>query len=178
MHRDVIELLNHDHRMAQRLFHGYEAETCAVQRHRAVDTMVHTLSTHLALEEIVLYPLIRQVVPNGNQAVNDRVIAHQDDKRVLVALNRANRDRSGTDELVAALREQVDHHVRPESRLLDKLRNCVDLHAIDELGRVLEQLKQLVSTQPCPQPPGEPPLLPLTAEIAATYDRLWDACNA
>lgn len=171
---DAVELLNRDRCPARRLFHDYETQPDEVQRRCTVDAVVTTLSTLLALEEMIVYPLVRQVVPNGNQTADARVAAHTELKRILVALDAANRDQSRTHSLVAVLREEVEQHLRPETQLLDKLRNCVDLQMVADLGGIVEQLKQLVPASARPAPPDEPPLLPLTATIAAAYDRLWD----
>lgn len=172
---DAIELLGRDYRMVTRLFCDYERRASEARRRRTVDAIVDTLSTYLALEEMMVYPLVQQVVPNGNHEIDFRLVAHVATKHILVALYTVNRrSRQERNELVAVLREEVEQHRRFEAQLLEKFRNCVDQQALDDLGAILVQLKEHIAVRAQLHPSDEPALLPLTADIAATYDRLWD----
>ena len=73
---DAIELLSHDHRMVEQLFRDYDAAASDSQRRGVVAILVRELSKHVALKELIVYPLARQVLPDGDNAVDERLKAH------------------------------------------------------------------------------------------------------
>ncbi|WP_143631331.1 hemerythrin domain-containing protein, partial [Streptomyces thermovulgaris] len=67
---DAIELLKHDHRRVEQLFRDYRAAASRTQRRAVVELMIRELSQHAALEEMMLYPLAKKVLPDGEQRVD------------------------------------------------------------------------------------------------------------
>jgi hypothetical protein len=172
---DVIEMLEHDHRMVEQLFRDYQAARTDEQRRGVVEILVRELSKHAALEELTVYPVIRRLRPDSAAEVDDHLDEHLDVKNTLVELDRlsAGDDREG--ELVARLRRETEHHIRDEeSRLLPVLRATADHRELDELGRRLRQAKSMAPTRPHPHAPNRPPALALAAPFAAFYDRIRD----
>ena len=173
---DAIDLLSHDHRMVEQLFRDYEAAASDTQRRGVVEMLIRELSKHAALVELIIYPLAKDVLPEGHSAVEERLNAHLNLKFILYALDKLPaEDREATDHLIAKLQQAVDKHVRTDEReLLPKLRDALDQHALDELGYVLDQAKKVAPTRPHPHAPDQPPALVLAAPVAAAYDRLRD----
>lgn len=172
---DAIELLSHDHRMVEQLFRDYAASASDSQRTGVVDIMIRELSKHAALEELMVYPLAKQVMPDQSAAVDERLNLHMDVKHTLVELDRARNDRDRTDELMSDLRREVEEHIcADEDELLPLLRDAVDQEALDDLGQALDEGKKIAPTRAHPAAPDEPPLLALAAPVAALYDRLRD----
>jgi hemerythrin superfamily protein len=172
---DAIELLCHDHRMVEQLFRDYRAAASDSQRRGVVEIMIRELSKHAALEELLVYPLARQVLPDGRREVDEHLAEHLSVKRTLTALDRLSAGDDQADGLMAELQRDVEQHVREEEgELLPRLREAVDAQTLDELGRVLDQAKRSAPTRPHPHAPDQPPLLTLAAPVAAMYDRLRD----
>lgn len=172
---DAIELLCHDHRMVEQLFRDYQAAGSDTQRRGVVEIAVRELSKHAALEELLFYPLARKVLPDGQQMIDEHLAEHLSVKKTLAALDELSPGDERTDALMAELQREIEHHVREEETdLMPKLRAAVDEQALEELGQVLDQAKQIAPTRPHPQAPDQPPALALAAPLATIYDRLRD----
>lgn len=173
---DAIELLNHDHRMIEQLFRDYRAAASDTQRRAVAETLVRELSKHAALEELMVYPLARRVLPDGGGKIQEHLAQHQAVKETLLALDKKlSSGDERTDELMEHLRREIGEHVREEEdELLPRVREAVDQKELDELGRLLARAKQAAPTRPHPNAPDQPPALTLVGPVAAAYDRLRD----
>ncbi|MFH9352135.1 hemerythrin domain-containing protein [Kitasatospora sp. NPDC017646] len=89
---DAIELLEHDHRMVEQLFRDYPAAASDTQRRGVVEVLIRELSEHAALEELMVYPLARKVLPDGDRLIDRHLAEHGGVKRSLLALDRLGRD--------------------------------------------------------------------------------------
>lgn len=172
---DAIELLCHDHRMVEQLFRDYRAAGNDTQRRGVVDLVVRELSKHAALEELMVYPLAKRVLPDGRQEIDEHLAEHMGAKKVLLALDGLAAGDDRTDSLMAELQREIEQHVQEEEgQLMPRLREAVDQQALDELGQELDRAKRTAPTRPHPHAPEEPPALTLAAPVAAIYDRLRD----
>jgi len=172
---DAIELLCHDHRMVEQLFRDYQAVGSDTQRRGVVEIIVRELSKHAALEELMVYPLARKVLPNGDKEIDEHLSEHADVKKTLAALDALAEGDEQTGELMGELQKEIEHHVQEEEgELMPKLRDAVDQEALDELGQALDQAKKVAPTRPHPQAPDTAPGLTLAGPVAAIYDRLRD----
>ncbi|OII65457.1 cation-binding protein [Streptomyces sp. CC53] len=172
---DALELLAHDHRMVEQLFRDYRAAASDTQRRAVVEVLVRELSKHAVLEELMVYPVAKEVLPDGPREVEQRLGEHRAVKQTFLALDRLTAGDERTDGLVDALRRDVEQHVRDdEGELTPRLRGAVSQQDLDELGGLLDEAKQTAPTRPHPHAPEEPPALALAAPVAAAYDRLRD----
>ncbi|MGI5347897.1 hemerythrin domain-containing protein [Streptomyces sp. CA-250714] len=192
---DAIDVLEHDHRMVEQLFRDYHAAASARQRRAVVETLIRELSKHAALEELMVYPLARKVLPDGQQDVDEHLAEHMGVKKTLFALDRLptadrhsdtypdghlggegdQRVQERTDTLMAELQREIEEHVAEEEGLMfPKLRAALDQQTLDELGRSLEKAKQTAPTRPHPHAPDQPPALAMAAPVATVYDRMRD----
>ena len=172
---DAIELLCHDHRMVEQLFRDYQAVGSNNQRRGVVEIIVRELSKHAALEELMFYPLARQVLPEGHQEIDEHLAEHLSVKKTLLALDGLSAGDDRTDGLIEELQREIKHHVQEEEgELMPKVREAVDQQALDELGQAIDQAKQTAPTRPHPHAPDQPPGLVLAGPLAAIYDRLRD----
>jgi hemerythrin superfamily protein len=172
---DAIELLKHDHRMVEQLFRGYHTAASDTQRRAVVETLIRELSKHAALEELMVYPLARKVLPDRGQEIDEHLAEHKEAKKTLLALDRLSAGDERTDELMERLRQEVEEHVREEEgELLPRLRDAVSQEELDRLGRLLARAKQSAPTRPHPNAPDKPPALALLGPATAAYDRFRD----
>lgn len=172
---DALDVLAHDHRMVEQLFRDYEAAASDRQRRGVVELLVRELSKHAALEEMLVYPLARKVLPDGDREVDEHLGEHMGVKRTLLALDRLGEGDRRTGELVAELRREVTEHIQEEEgTFMPRLRSAVSQEQLDQLGELIGQAKQGAPTRPHPHAPLQPPALTLAAPVAAAYDRLRD----
>lgn len=172
---DAVELLMHDHRMVEQLFRDYDAAASDVQRRGVVEIMVRELSKHAALEELMVYPLAKQVLPDGAEEIDKHLAEHMTVKKLLLELDKLGEGDEQTGPLMEQLRGDVEEHVADEEGdLLPRLRQHVDEQALTELGAELDKAKHTAPTRPHPAAPTEPPALALAAPVAAIYDRMRD----
>jgi hemerythrin superfamily protein len=172
---DAVELLMHDHRMVEQLFRDYDAAASPAQRRAVVEVLIRELSKHAALEELMVYPLARKLLPDGQQEIDDHLAEHMTVKKLLLQLDKLGAGDSQTDSLMDQLHAGVaDHIEEEEGHLLPRLRELVDAQALAELGEALDKGKHTAPTRPHPLAPTEPPALTLAAPVAAIYDRLRD----
>ncbi|MFI1169388.1 hemerythrin domain-containing protein [Streptomyces sp. NPDC020801] len=172
---DAIELLTHDHRMVEQLFRDYHAAASETQRRGVVELAVRELSRHAALEEMMVYPMARKVLPDGAEKIDEHLSEHMAVKKLLLALDKLPPGDEREGELMAELRDEVEEHVREEEgETLPLLREHVSQQELDELGRLLEQAKQSAPTRPHPNAPDHPPALTVLGPVAAAYDRFRD----
>jgi hemerythrin superfamily protein len=172
---DALEVLAHDHRMVEQLFRDYEAAASARQRRGVAELLVRELSKHAALEEMLVYPLARKALPDGDREVDEHLNEHMAVKKTLLALDRLDEGDARADELVDELRREVEQHIREEEGvMMPRLREAVSQQDLDELGRMIDRAKQGAPTRPHPNAPEKPPALTLAAPLAAAYDRLRD----
>jgi hemerythrin superfamily protein len=172
---DAIELLKHDHRMVEQLFRDYRAAASEGQRRGVVEIAIRELSKHAALEELMVYPLARQVLPDGAAEIDEHLAEHLAVKKTLAALDELKAGDDRTEELMDQLEREVTEHVaEEEGQLMPRLRDAVDAQALAELGDALDKAKATAPTRPHPLAPDQPPTLALAAPVAAIYDRLRD----
>jgi hemerythrin superfamily protein len=172
---DAIELLCHDHRMVEQLFRDYRAAATDGQRRGVVEIIVRELSKHAALEELVFYPLAREVLPDGRKEIDEHLAEHLSVKKTLLALDGLSAGDDRTDALMADLQRDVEAHVQEEEgELMPRLRGVCDEQALQELGQELDKGKRTAPTRPHPAAPDKPPLLTVAAPVAAIYDRMRD----
>lgn len=172
---DAIELLEHDHRMVEQLFRDYDAAGSDAQRRAVVEVLIRELSKHAALEELMVYPLAKKVLPDGAQEIDQHLSEHMAAKKLLLALDKLGAGDEQTGPLLDELHRDLTEHIEEEENdLLPRLRRHVDEQALIELGEALDKGKHTAPTRPHPAAPTEPPALALAAPIAAIYDRMRD----
>ncbi|MBO8195265.1 hemerythrin domain-containing protein [Streptomyces oryzae] len=192
---DAIELLTHDHRMVEQLFRDYRGAASARQRRAVVETVIRELSKHAAVEELLVYPLARKVMADGQQEIDEQLAEHMGVKKTLLALDQlptadrhsdtypdGHRGGEGdeqvferTDRLMDELQREVEEHVAEEEGLMfPKLRAALDQQTLDELADELKKAKIAAPSRPHPHAPDQPPALAMAAPVAGVYDRLRD----
>jgi hemerythrin superfamily protein len=172
---DAIELLSHDHRMVEQLFRDYAAAASEAQRKGVVDILIRELSKHAALEELMVYPLAKQVLEGGASEIDQHLDEHMTVKRLLAELDGMPASDERMTGLVDQLQQAIEEHVREEEgTLFPRLRAATDQQALAELGTALDEGKSTAPTRPHPHAPTEPPALAIAAPVAAIYDRLRD----
>ncbi|MDQ1373854.1 MAG: hypothetical protein QOJ09_1192 [Actinomycetota bacterium] len=177
---DAIELLIADHRTVEQLFKQFEAarSDAHVARHLA-DEIVKELSIHAVIEEQVLYPTIRKVLPDGGRVADHAIQEHQEVKDLLTLVDGKDVADPDVRATLAKIKQVVEGHVaEEESELFPQLREQCDQEHLQKMGDAMEKAKAIAPTHPHPHAPNEPPLNIVAGLGAAIIDKVRDAAKA
>jgi hemerythrin superfamily protein len=175
---NAIELIKQDHETVDGLFQQWEEsgpdETA--RRRDLVRSIVRELSVHAAVEEQILYPAMKDALPDGDRLVKEALDEHQEAKEVLAELDDADPRSPGFEQKVRSLIQDVRHHVQEEeTELLPKLENALPLERLEQMGGRLEDAKKGAPTRPHPHAPSAPPANVVAGAVAGVVDRARDA---
>ncbi|MDQ3782437.1 MAG: hemerythrin domain-containing protein, partial [Actinomycetota bacterium] len=154
---DAIELLETDHAGVEQMFVQIESMPESDSRTQLVQGVIRELSVHAAIEEQVLYPAVREALPDGEALVQEAIDEHQQVKETLAAIERADAP-TERDQLLVTLMSNVRHHVEEEeTELFPKLRASIGQAELQEMGAALATAKKMAPTHPHPNAPNTPP---------------------
>lgn len=182
--KDGITLLKEDHRTVVELFQRIQAipsdapaESEQMKQRRALFEQVsEELSRHAVAEEELLYPIVRNKVPNGDQLADHALEEHQEVKEALARLEKMSLDNLDFEGEFRTLVTNVTEHVNEEeSEFFPLLQQHLDDEALLTLGTNLAAAKMLAPTRPHPNAPNTPPFNALVGVPAALVDRARDA---
>jgi iron-sulfur cluster repair protein YtfE (RIC family) len=138
---DALGLLIEDHERAQGLFDEY-ADADASRKRALAHQLCQELKIHAQIEEEIFYPEARNAI-DDEDIVDEGLEEHAEAKQMIAEIEAAGNDAASVDELVARLREAVEHHVEEEEgELFPQVRAAgVDLMSVGE--RLAERKRQL-----------------------------------
>lgn len=175
--RDGIEVLKDEHRRMIELFQQIDETPIAEgDRRKAVFEQVSTaLSVHAIAEEQLLYPLMRNAIPNGDALVEHALDEHQTVKETLARLEKMSGDNLDFDGELRTLMTNVREHIQEEEgELFALLKQHVDQDALDTLGTKLQAAEAMAPTRPHPNAPNTPPGNVLAGAGAMIVDKARD----
>ena len=172
---DAIELLQSDHAEVEQMFVQIESMPESDSRTELIQGVIRELSVHAAIEEQVLYPAVREALPDGEALVQEAIDEHQQVKETLAAIERADAP-TERDQLLVTVMSNVRHHVEEEeTELFTKLRTSIGASELQEMGGKLAAAKKLAPTHPHPNAPNTPPGNIVGGVAAAAIDKARDA---
>jgi len=157
---DVISILKEDHRAVDALFKRFEELGPRAQKSKqtTVEKILRELSIHAAVEEQVLYPFVREQLPEQESQVLESLEEHLVVKWECAALADMKAGDERFDAKVNVLMESVRHHVKEEEKqLFPALRAAVGRPELQELGEAVVRAKKTAPTRPHPLAPDTPP---------------------
>jgi len=174
--QDAVELLTADHRKVDGLFVQIESASGA-EKDDAIRQVTRELSIHAAIEEQIVYPVMRRSLPDGDAKVEEAIAEHQTVKETLAEIERLG---SGAerDHHLESLMAGVRHHVEEEeTELFPELRAAVGDEELRAMGAKLAAAKKLAPTHPHPGAPATPPGNIVAGAAAAVIDKARDAVS-
>ena len=172
---DAIKFLTRQHRHIESLFARY-LRTPA-RRLELSGLIERAIVQHAALEEMHVYPLLRDRVPNGLGLSEHAIEEHARVERTIDHLKSLEERPLQYDESMRELIASVRHHVREEERspgLLKMLRDALSRDELADLGRRLEEFADMTPTRAHPLAPDHPPANMLLGLPVAAIDRVRD----
>ena len=177
---DAISLLVKDHETVEKLFSKFEqtGPRAVKTRQDLAQRMVKELSVHAAIEELVLYPAIRESLPDVEDDVLEALEEHHVAKWLLSEIDGMTPDHERFQAKVTVLMESVRHHVEEEEEeLLPKVRDALTPEQLEEMGEALAEAKKIAPTRPHPRAPDTPPGNVAAGAGAALLDKARDAAS-
>jgi hemerythrin-like domain-containing protein len=148
---DAIVLLKDDHKQIKRLFREFRGsdESDTQRRGNLVEQMIELLTVHTYLENEVMYPEVRKLLPE----VEDDVLESYEEHHVADVLALELWGMSPTNEHFTAkttvLMENVEHHIEEEEgEWFPKVRAGLGRKELQDLGRRMVEKRPDAPTKP------------------------------
>ncbi len=151
MSSDAIVLLKQDHKEIRRVFREFQqaGENAAVQRGKLVDKIIELLTVHTYIENEVLYPRVRTLLPNLEDDVLESYEEHHVADVLVVELAAMKPTDERFDAKTTVLIENVTHHIQEEEQdWFPKVRAGLGRKALQEIGADLLAAKKTAPTRP------------------------------
>ncbi len=151
MSNDAIVLLKDDHQQVRKVFREFESagEDATERKGKLVDTMIELLTQHTYIENEVMYPRVRELLPD----LEDDVLESYEEHHVADVLVMELAGMKPTDERFDAKTtvqiENVLHHMEEEEQdWFPKVREGLGRKTLQEIGEELLAAKKKAPTKP------------------------------
>jgi hemerythrin-like domain-containing protein len=177
--RDVIEVLEQDHREVEQMFaeleslRGASTEEAKERRKAVAEQVTIELVRHSVAEEVLVYPRVEREV-SADEAEHARK-EHAEAEETLQRLEKLDADDPAFDDELATLMAEIRHHIEDEEgQMFAHMRQVIDADDLRSLGAAVEAFKKVAPTRPHPNVPNE--ALPRLAAgpAASLFDRMRD----
>ncbi|KAE8765747.1 hemerythrin domain-containing protein [Georgenia thermotolerans] len=151
---DVVDILTADHKDMLALLGQIEGTADETQRRDLADTVIAEVMRHAVAEEMYVYPVMEEHLPNGKEEVEHDKKEHDEIVQVMKRMEDVSASDSRFMELVRELEAQLRHHAGDEeTEQFPKLRANIPREKLVELGEKVETAKKLAPTRPHPSAP-------------------------
>jgi len=172
---DVIDILTADHREVRALLQEITTAADPETRRDLADIVITELVRHSVAEEMHVYPVMRELLPDGEQAVAHDTEEHKEIERTLKDLEGTKGADPRFDQLVASLTSTLEDHIRDEEAdQFPQLRARVPQERLVEIGEKVEAAKKAAPTRPHPSAPNSAPFHKMVGPGVGLVDRLRD----
>ena len=180
--RDVIEVLEHDHREVEEMFseletlRGASADDAVSRRKALADQVTIELVRHSVAEEVLVYPQVEDKV-SAEEAEHARE-EHAEAEETLHRLEKLDADSPAFDDELATLMAEIRHHIQDEEgQMFAHMRQVIDADELRKLGARVEAFKKVAPTRPHPNVPNEPLPRMAAGPAASLFDRMRDLAS-
>jgi len=177
--RDVIEVLEHDHREVEQMFaeleslRGASTDEAKARRKDVTEQVTIELVRHSVAEEVLVYPEVDRKV-SAEEAEHARE-EHAEAERTLQRLEKLDADDPAFDDELATLMAEIRHHIEDEEgEMFTHMRQVIDDEELRKLGAQVEAFKKVAPTRPHPNVPNTPLPRIAAGPAASLFDRMRD----
>jgi hemerythrin superfamily protein len=177
--RDVIEVLEHDHREVEQMFdeleslRGAASEEAKARRKELADQVTIELVRHSVAEEVLVYPKVEAQI-SAEEARHARE-EHAQAEETLARLEKLDADDPAFDQELATLMREIRHHIEEEEgQTFTHMRRAMEPAELRSLGGQVEAFKKVAPTRPHPNLPNEPLPRLAAGPAASLFDRMRD----
>jgi hemerythrin superfamily protein len=174
----VLARQRRDHVELDRLLRELEGSTGTVQE-EVLGRIDRLVFSHAFAEETVLWPVLRRVLPDGDELTLRVEREHQEVNELVSALERDGAAHPHRAARIARLAEVLREDVRDEEDVLfPRLQDAVSADELRRLGRRWEVMRRLSPTRPHPTVSRRPPGNALSGLPLTVLDRSRDLVDA
>ena len=180
---DVVDLITQRHREMEDLLDQLEEAEEPDRRSELLQAVTAELARHMAVEERVLFPAVREELADVDPATfRDDVLENLEEHHVLKTVLDELHDMDPADERFSAkaevLAEVVEHHHEEEEEgvLAGLTRHWSDDRRA-EVGELFAAAERIAPTRPHPNLPDEGRFVAAAQGFAATIDKLRDTAD-
>ena len=162
MSTDAIVLLRNDHKEIRRLFTQFEkaGENAHAAKGKLVDRMIELLTQHTYIENEVMYPRVRALLPELEDDVLESYEEHHVADVLVVELAAMKPDAERFTAKTTVLIENVRHHIEEEEQeWFPKVREGLGRSVLQDIGA--EMIK---ARKKAPRRPSQPSALKKTID--------------
>jgi hemerythrin-like domain-containing protein len=180
--RDVIEVLEHDHREVEQMFAELESlrgaftDEAKARRKELTDQVTIELVRHSVAEEVLVYPKVEDRV-SAEEAEHARE-EHAEAEETLKRLEKLDADDPSFDDELSTLMGEIRHHIDDEEgEMFAHMRQVIDADELRRLGGQVEAFKKVAPTRPHPNVPNEAGPRLAAGPAASLFDRMRDLAS-
>jgi hemerythrin superfamily protein len=159
---DAIVLLKNDHREIKKLFADFQkaGDGAEKTKQRLVDKMIELLTVHTYIENEVMYPRVRELLPELEEDVLESYEEHHvADVLVMELAGMKSSDERFTAKATVLI-ENVTHHIdEEEQEWFPQVREGLGRKALQEIGQ-----EMLAAKERAPRRPSQPSALKKTVD--------------
>jgi len=162
MSSDAIVLLKQDHQEIRRVFREFQqaGQDDTAKKGNLVDRIIELLTVHTYIENEVMYPRVRDLLPDLEDDVLESYEEHHVADVLVVELAGMKPTDERFDAKATVLIESVTHHIEEEEQdWFPKVRQGLGRRALQEIGTDL-----LTAKKKAPKRPSEPSALKKTVD--------------
>jgi hemerythrin-like domain-containing protein len=151
MSTDAIVLLRDDHKQIKRLFREFEqaGERATKTKGSLVEKIIEALTVHTYLENEVMYPEVRRLLPELEDDVLESYEEHHVADVLCVELSMLSPDHERFEAKTTVLIEIVEHHIEEEEQdWFPKVREGLGRKQLQRIGDQMLELRKNAPTTP------------------------------
>ena len=151
MSTNAIVLLRNDHQEIRRQFKRFEqaGDNATAGKAKIVDKIIELLTVHTYLENEVMYPEVRRLLPELEDDVLESYEEHHVADVLVAELAGMEPDAERFDAKVTVLIENVEHHIEEEEdEWFPKVRDGLGRKKLQEIGQQMEAARPSAPRKP------------------------------
>jgi hemerythrin-like domain-containing protein len=151
MSTDAIVLLKDEHREIRKTFRAFEkaGDNAHATKGRLVDKMIEQLTVHTYIENEVMYPRVRDLLPELEDEILESYEEHHVADVLVMELTTMTPEDERFEAKTTVLIENVTHHIEEEEQdWFPKVREGLSRTQLRELGEELAEAKARAPRRP------------------------------
>lgn len=151
MSTDAIVMLKEDHQQIRKLFREFQAagENATTRKGQLVTKMIELLTMHTYIENEVMYPRIRELLPELEDDVLESYEEHHVADVLVAELFAMKPEDERFDAKTTVLIENVTHHMEEEEQeWFPQVREGLGRKALQEIGADMLKARKKAPTKP------------------------------
>ncbi len=147
---DAIVLLKDDHTQIRKLFREFQKSgTTSARKGRLVEQMIELLTVHTSIENEVMYPRVRELLPDLEDDILESYEEHHVADVLVMELYTMTPEDERFEAKTSVLIENVTHHMDEEEHdWFPKVRGGLGRKQLQDLGEQLIEARKGAPRQP------------------------------